>query len=108
MHSTLIGMLWLFVAILLEVLATSLLPKTNNFTRWRLALGVMIIYVVCFYALSKAIVLLSVGLAYALWAGLGIVIISLVGAIFFRHKLDKYSVIGIGLIVIGCITLGIF
>lgn len=108
MLSTIFGMLWLFLAILLEVLATSLLPRTNNFKRWKLTLCVMIIYVVCFYALSKAIVLLSLGIAYALWAGLGIVIISLVGAIFLRHRLDKYSVVGIGLIVTGCITLGIF
>jgi len=108
MLSTVFGMLWLFLAILLEVLATSLLPQTNNFKRWKLTLCVIIIYVVCFYALSKAIVLLSIGIAYALWAGLGIVIISLIGAIFFRHRLDKYSVTGIGLIVTGCITLGIF
>ncbi|MCP1438187.1 small multidrug resistance pump [Erwinia persicina] len=108
MHSTLMGLLWLFIAILLEVLATSLLPKTDNFKRWGLTLGVMAIYGTCFYALSKAIVVLSVGLSYALWAGLGVVIISLVGVIFYRNKIDKYSVLGIGLIGIGCITMGIF
>jgi len=108
MHSTLIGLAWLACAILLEVLATSLLPATNNFKRWPLTAGVLALYGLCFYGLSKAIVLLSVGLSYALWAGLGIVVISLVGAIFFRHSLDKYSVVGIGFIVLGCLTMGIF
>lgn len=108
MYSTLAGLLWLFFAIVLEVVATSLLPKTNNFRRWGVTLGVLAIYVICFYALSKAIVVLSVGLSYALWCGLGIVVINLVGVIIFRNKVDKYSFLGIALIVAGCITMGIF
>lgn len=108
MHSTLIGLLWLFIAISLEVLATSLLPKTDNFRRWGLTLFVMAIYAFCFYSLSKSIVVLTVGLSYALWSGLGIVLVSLVGAIIFRNKLDKFAVAGISLIVVGCITMGIF
>ena len=108
MLSTLTGLLWLFIAIVLEVVATSLLPKTNSFRRWGVTLGVMAIYACCFYALSKAILVLSVGLAYALWCGLGIVIINLIGVVIYRNKIDQPAFVGISLIVAGCVIMGMF
>lgn len=108
MYSTLSGLLWLVVAISLQVLATSLLPKTNNFRRWKITLFVLTLYAFDIYALSKAMVVLTVGVTYALWAGLGIVLVSLVGAIIFRNRLDKFAIAGIALIISGCITVGIF
>lgn len=102
------GYLWLFVSIILEVLATSLLPKTNNFRRAGVTIGVLAIYFLCFFTLSKAMMELSVGLTYALWSGLGIVLINIVGVMIFRQKLDKYAILGIALIVTGCVTMGLF
>lgn len=102
------ALLWLSVAIVLEVLATSLLPKTNNFRRIRVTLGVMALYFLCFYSLSKAMVMLTPGVTYALWCGLGIVLVNLVGLVIFRQKMGNYSLLGIALIVAGCITMGIF
>ncbi|MEM6160345.1 SMR family transporter [Erwinia sp. P6884] len=102
------GLLWLSVAIVLEVFATSLLPKTDGFRRLNVTLGVMAIYLLCFYSLSKAMVMLSPGMTYALWCGLGIVLVNLVGAIIFRQKAGKYTMLGIALIVAGCITMGIY
>lgn len=108
MLSTLTGLLWLFIAIVLEVLATSLLPKTKNFRRWGVTLGVMAIYICCFFALSKAILVLSVGLAYALWCGLGVVMINLVGVVIYRNKIEQPAFVGISLIVAGCVIIGMF
>lgn len=108
MLSTLTGLLWLFISIVLEVLATSLLPKTNSFRRWGVTLGVMVIYTCCFYALSKAMLVLSVGLAYALWSGLGIVMINLIGVIIYRNKIEQPAFVGISLIVAGCVIMGMF
>lgn len=108
MNMTLAGFLWLFVAIVLEVLATSLLPRTNDFRRAGMTLGVIALYFFCFLSLSKAMVVLSIGLTYALWCGLGIVLISLVGRVIFRQKMDKYAMLGIALIVTGCVIMGIF
>ncbi|WP_437888710.1 DMT family transporter [Phytobacter sp. V91] len=108
MNITLAGSLWLSLAIVLEVLATSLLPKTNDFRRIGVTIGVMVLYFLCFLALSKAMLALSVGLSYALWSGMGIVLINLIGVTVFRQKMDKYAMLGITLIVIGCVAMGIF
>ncbi|WP_158781865.1 multidrug efflux SMR transporter [Pantoea sp. BAV 3049] len=108
MSITLAGFLWLFLAIVLEVVATSLLPKTNDFRRVGMTLGVIVLYFFCFLSLSKAMVVLSIGLTYALWCGLGIVLISLVGVMIFRQKMDKYGMLGIALIVAGCVIMGLY
>lgn len=102
------GFFWLSVAVVAEVLATSLLPKTDGFRRWSITCGVIIIYLICLVSLSKAMLALSIGLAYALWCGLGIVLVNIVGVMFFQQKTGKYTLAGITLIVIGCIFTGIF
>jgi len=108
MNITLAGSLWLSLAIVLEVLATSLLPKTNDFRRIGVTIGVMALYFLCFLALSKAMLALSIGLTYTLWCGLGIVLINLIGVTIFRQKMDKFAPLGMTLIVIGCVSMGIF
>lgn len=102
------GFFWLSVAVVTEVLATSLLPKTDGFRRWSITCGVIALYLICFISLSKAMLVLSIGLAYALWSGLGIVLVNIVGVVFFQQKAGKYTLAGITLIVTGCIFTGIF
>ncbi|EXU75862.1 DMT family transporter [Erwinia mallotivora] len=102
------GFAWLSVAIITEVIATSLLPKTNDFRRAGITLAVLTIYFLCFFSLSRAMTALSVGLTYALWSGLGIAMVNIAGMIFFRQKTGKYTLTGILLIVTGCITMGVF
>lgn len=99
---------WLFMAVLCEVTGTSLLIKTRNFTRVVPSLLVVFCYLVAFYALAQTMVLIRPGLAYALWCGLGILLIAGAGFIFYRQKPDRAGMTGLGLIVTGCMTMGIF
>ncbi|MBJ7221525.1 MULTISPECIES: DMT family transporter [unclassified Brenneria] len=104
----LMATLWLFIAVLLEVTGTSLLLKTQNFRKFIPSVLVIGCYLVCFYALAQAMSLISPGLAYALWCGLGIILIACSGFIFYQQKPDRFGVIGLCFIVTGCITMGLF
>ena len=99
---------WLFISVLLEVIGTSLLIKTKNFTRFVPSLLVIICYLGTFYALAQTMVLISPGLAYALWCGLGILLIAASGYIFYRQKPDFAGMAGLGLVITGCLVMGIF
>lgn len=99
---------WLFIAVLLEVMGTSLLIKTKNFTRCIPSLLVIVCYLGAFYALAQTMVLLRPGLAYALWCGLGILLIAASGYIFYRQKPDRAGMAGLGLVISGCLIMGIF
>ena len=100
--------LFLCVAIASEITATTMLALSKGMSVLLPAFTALAAYGFSYYFLSLSLKKIPLGLAYALWAGLGVVIISLVGVIFYRNKIDKYSVLGIGLIGIGCITMGIF
>jgi small multidrug resistance pump len=99
---------WLFMAVLLEVIGTSLLIKTKNFTRLIPSLLVIFSYLGAFYALAQTMVLIRPGLAYALWCGLGILLIAASGYIFYRQKPDRAAMAGLSLIIVGCLTMGIY
>ncbi|MFC0142254.1 DMT family transporter [Erwinia mallotivora] len=77
---------WLSVAIITEIIATSLLPETNDFRRAGITLAVLTIYFLFFFSLSRSMTVLSVGLTYALWSGLGIAMVNIAGMIFFGRK----------------------
>lgn len=98
----------LLAAILLEVAATSALQASQQFTRpWPTAL-MALGYLGAFYCLSLALRGIPVGVAYALWSGLGIVLISLVGWIGFGQRLDLPAVLGIGMILGGVLVVQLF
>ncbi|MCP1339605.1 SMR family transporter [Idiomarina sp. M1R2S28] len=101
---------WLFlgVAIAAEVVATSSLKASAGFTKLWPSLLVILGYVIAFYCLSMALKTVPVGIAYAIWAGLGIVLISAVGWLIFDQKLDFASIIGMALIVAGVVVLNVF
>ena len=101
---------WLFLgaAIIAEVVATSSLKASAGFTKFWPSVLVVVGYVVAFYLLSLTLKVIPVGIAYAIWAGLGIVLISLVGWLWFGQKLDVASVIGMGLIVAGVAVINLF
>ncbi|MYL22962.1 EamA family transporter [Halomonas alkaliantarctica] len=99
---------YLVLAIVAEVVATSALKTSMGFTRLLPSIVVVVGYGVAFYLLSLALRTLPVGVAYAIWAGLGIVLVTLVGIVVFGERPDWPGILGIGLIVAGVVLLQVF
>jgi small multidrug resistance pump len=95
-------------AIALEVLGTSALVASQQFTRPVPTAIMGLAYLGAFYFLSLALRHIPVGIAYAIWSGLGIVLISLVGLVVFRQKLDLPAIIGLAMIVGGVVVVNWF
>lgn len=100
--------LYLLIAIAFEVAATSALKASASFTKLFPSLVVVLGYVGAFWFLSLTLRTMPVGIAYAIWSGVGIVLISLVGWLWFKQSLDMPALIGMGLIVAGVLTINIF
>lgn len=100
--------LFLFAAILSEVTATSSLKASAGFTKVIPSVIVVVGYGLSFYFLSLVLKAIPIGIAYAVWAGLGIVLLALVGWIFFGQTLDSPALIGIALILAGVIIMNVF
>ena len=100
--------LFLTLAILTEVLATSCLKASEGFTRpWPSAVTVLG-YAVSFYCLSLTLAAIPTGVVYAIWSGVGIVLISLVGWLVFDQVLDGPALAGLALIVAGVVVIQLF
>jgi small multidrug resistance pump len=101
---------WLYLgaAIAFEVIATSTLKATDGFTRWQPSVLVALAYCLSFYFLSLTLRSIPVGVVYAIWSGVGVVLVSVAGWLLYQQKLDTAAVIGIGLIVAGVIVLNLF
>ncbi len=95
-------------AIISEVIATSLLKSTEGFTKLWPSLIVLVGYSAAFYFLSLTLDTIPIGVAYAVWSGIGVAGIALVSVLFFDQRLDAGAVIGMGLIVAGVIVLRLF
>jgi small multidrug resistance pump len=100
--------LYLAVAIVLEVVATSALKASDGFTRLLPSLVVVVGYGAAFYTLSITLRTMPVGVVYAIWSGVGVVLITLVGWLFFNQELDLPAFVGIALISAGVIVLNFF
>lgn len=98
----------LFAAIVFEVIGTSFLQQTNQWTRLVPTLCMGASYAIAFYLLSITLTTIPVGIAYAIWSGLGIVLISLVGFFVFKQTLDVPALIGLALIIAGVLTVNLF
>lgn len=101
---------WLFlgVAIFCEVVATLSLKASQEFSKLTPSIIVVIGYVGASYLLSFALRTIPVGIAYAIWAGLGIVAVAIISWFMYGQKLDFSAIIGITLILFGVIVLNIF
>lgn len=93
--------LYLSLAIILEVLGSSFLNASSGFSKWLPATIAIISYTTCFYFLSLAFKFIPLGIAYAVWAGLGIILTALVSVYIFKHHLSLHAIIGIFLILAG-------
>jgi small multidrug resistance pump len=100
--------LYLAVAIVLEVVATSALKASDGFTKLLPSAVVIVGYSAAFYMLSLTLRSMPVGVVYAIWSGVGVVLITLVGWLFFQQELDLPAFIGIALIATGVIVLNFF
>lgn len=99
---------YLAITIFAEVIATTALKSTEDFTRLIPTLIVVIGYCVAFYFFSLCIKTMPVGIAYALWSGLGIVFVACVTAIFYQQIPNWPSVIGIVLIILGVVIIQLY
>jgi small multidrug resistance pump len=100
--------LYLAVAIIGEVIATSALRACDHFTRLVPSAIVLAGYAAAFYFLSLALRTMPVGIAYAIWAGAGTMLIALLGFVVFKEALDGAAIIGIALIMAGAIIVNVF
>ncbi|MCD0468393.1 multidrug efflux SMR transporter [Flavobacterium sp. JAS] len=99
---------FLGIAIIFEIIATSALKKSEQFTQLIPSIVTIVGYFAAFYFLSFAIKTIPVGIAYAIWSGVGIVLITIIGAIFFKQIPDLPAIIGLALIMIGVVVINLF
>ncbi|MFB9864445.1 DMT family transporter [Rufibacter immobilis] len=100
--------LYLFIAILSEVIATSALKASEQFTKPVHSVIVVLGYGAAFYFLSLCLKTIPMGIAYAIWSGVGIVLVTLVGVVVYKQTPDLPAVIGIALILAGVLVINVF
>jgi small multidrug resistance pump len=100
--------LYLALAIVAEVVATSSLKASQEFTRLWPSLLTVVGYVIAFYLLTLALRTLPVGIAYAIWAGLGIVLVTLIGILIYGERLDLPAALGLAMIIGGVAVIQVF
>jgi len=100
---------WLFLGIAItgEVIGTTALKASEGFTRWGYGSISVISYAISFYFLAIVLKTIPVGIAYAVWSGAGVAMVTLIGIVLFGQKLDLFAYLGIGLIVSGVIVLNV-
>lgn len=98
---------YLLLAIVSGVVATSALKSSESFSRLWPSVLTVVGYGVAFYLLSLTLREMPVGIAYAIWSGVGIVLVSLAAVVLFGQKLDLPALIGMGLIVAGVIVINV-
>ena len=100
--------LFLLIAILFETIATSALKGSEQFTKPFPSVITVVGYIGAFYFLSLTLKTIPVGIAYAIWSGIGIILITLVGMFVFKQVPDLPAIIGLSLIIIGVVVINVF
>jgi small multidrug resistance pump len=101
---------WLVLgaAVLAETIGTTALQASQQFTRFWPSVLVIVAYAISFYLLSITLRVMPVGVVYALWSGLGICLIALIGWLVFGQKLDLPALAGLALIIAGILVINLF
>ena len=99
---------YLAIAIIAEVIATSALKASEEFTKLVPSLIVVIGYGTAFYFLAHVLKTIPVGVTYAIWSGLGIVLVTIASVILYKQTPDLPAVLGMGLIVAGVVVINVF
>ena len=100
--------LYLAVAIIFEVIGSSFIKASDGFTKLLPTIFTVIAFVICFYSLSVALKSIPLSIAYASWAGIGIVLTALVSVFIFKQSIDWPAIAGIILIIIGVVIINLF
>lgn len=100
--------LYLVIAIMAEVAGTTALKSSEGFTKLLPSIVVLVGYGAAFYFLSLVLKNIPVGVAYAIWSGAGIVLISVVGLVMYGQKLDAPAIIGMAFIIFGIVIMNVF
>ena len=95
-------------AILVEVAATAFLKQSDGMSRLLPTIASLLGYGVSFYLLSQVLKVVPMGISYGIWSGVGIVLVSIMGLLFFGQKLDLAACLGLGLIVLGVLVINFF
>lgn len=98
----------LAISIAAETMATSMMKATEGFTRWLPSLAVVVGYAISFYGLSQVVKTMNIGIAYAIWAGMGIFLVSILSFVIYKQRLDLPALIGMAFIVLGVVIIQIF
>ncbi|TQS72998.1 QacE family quaternary ammonium compound efflux SMR transporter [Rhodobacteraceae bacterium] len=97
----------LLIAVIFETFGTSCLQASQQFSRFWPSMGVIFGFGGAFYFLTQVLKLLPLGLTYALWSGIGIVLTSIIGVVVFKQRLDLAAILGIGLIIAGVLVINL-
>ncbi|UNM95578.1 SMR family transporter [Ignatzschineria rhizosphaerae] len=108
MNPLIFGYSMLSLAIILEVFATSFLVKSEQFTKVVPSILVAILYAASFYCLSHTLKVVPVGIAYGIWSGVGILLVTLVGYFWFKQAIDIPAAIGLAFIALGVVIINVF
>lgn len=101
------GFIYLTMAIVAEVIATTMLKASEGFTRLWPSLVVVVGYGVAFWGLSMVVKTMPLGIVYAIWSGMGIVLVSIAAVFVYQQKLDWPAVLGMGLIIAGVLVINL-
>lgn len=99
---------YLFIAIVSEVVATSSLKASESFTKLVPSILVVVGYALAFYFLSLTVKVMPVGITYAIWSGVGIVLVTIAGIFYYKQIPDWPAIIGMILIMVGVLVINIF
>ena len=99
---------YLLLGIIAETIATSSLKYTQEFKKLWPSAGVLLLYVISIFFLTLSLRAIPVGIAYAIWAGLGIICVAILGFLWHKQKLDAPAIIGISFILAGVVLINLF
>ncbi len=100
--------LYLAIAVIFEIIGTARLQASQQFTKPKPLILTAVGYATAFYFLSLVLRTMPVGIAYALWSGFGMILITIVGLFWFGQRLDWPAVVGLTLILAGVVTINLF
>lgn len=100
--------LLLFIAIIFEVIGTTCLAKSAGFSKLIPSAMTLVCFALAFFLVAQVLKTIPLGMTYAIWSGVGIVLTAIVGFVFLKQSLDIPAIIGIGLIVLGVVVMNVF